>query len=638
MRGIIALLLIGGLALGPVRAQDYVLQESSVSGGGGTGQTGSGSWTLTSSIGQVVSGTQEGNTVILYSGYPAPLFGTVLSVQVEEELSGDPVSAGEAVPLTAVVTSRRGAVEQVTLYHRPGGETSFEDDEMVEDGEGGRRQFPYAGAIPAEAITERGIAYYVEAVDADGNTARYPSRGVRSFPVRVGDEGIVKDDAQPSGASQSAYRLISVPIFDNVADEEAKSPEDVLEDDLGDYDETAWRFFAPSGEAVSEFSDVNEMTPGRAFWLIVRSERDPIDTGAGEVLAIDRPHEIALQEGWNFIANPFNFPIPLDNVRTANDEEVRLYAYGGDGWSDPSTNPVSVLQPFAGYALSSDDDDALIIDPTGEEASGAADSRTPEKRLAAQQRTAPDWHIRVAGQAGDARDANNVAAVASEAKAGLDAMDAPKPPLVQDELSVAFVRPEWESPHTRFLSDVREEPTRGTTWPFEVETTRREDVVLTFDGLARVPEGFEVWLLDEYSKASQDLRDTPRYTISDPPSGEARSFRLVVGQRSYVEQELQAAGALPTSYELADIYPNPTPGASTIRYGVPKRQDVTITVYNVLGQKVATLMQDRSMEAGFHTVRWDGQGGGGAPVASGVYFVRMRAGDFTASKKIVRVN
>jgi len=44
------------------------------------------------------------------------------------------------------------------------------------------------------------------------------------------------------------------------------------------------------------------------------------------------------------------------------------------------------------------------------------------------------------------------------------------------------------------------------------------------------------------------------------------------------------------------------------------------------------------MEPGFHTIQWRGETGSGAPLASGVYFVRMRAGDFTASKKIVRVN
>jgi len=186
--------------------------------------------------------------------------------------------------------------------------------------------------------------------------------------------------------------------------------------------------------------------------------------------------------------------------------------------------------------------------------------------------------------------------------------------------------------------DVRKTPSRGVMWPFTVQAPRPDPVTLTFDGLAQVPEDFEVWLLDEYNKASQNLRTTPRYTLDDVSTQQARTMRLIVGQPNYVQQELEAAGALPATYELADIYPNPTRGGATIRYGVPKEQPVTLTVYNVLGQKVATLMESRPMEPGFHTIQWRGETGSGAPLASGVYFVRMRAGDFTASKKIVRVN
>ena len=217
-------------------------------------------------------------------------------------------------------------------------------------------------------------------------------------------------------------------------------------------------------------------------------------------------------------------------------------------------------------------------------------------------------------------------------------MDWPEPPRPAGGLAVTFDRSDWQSGHSQYLVDVRKEPTHGVMWPFTVQAPRPDPVTLTFDGLAQVPKSFEVWLLDEYNKASQDLRATPRYTLDDVNTQQERSLRLIVGKPAYVQQELEAAGALPATYALADIYPNPTRGGATIRYGLPKKQSVTLTVYNVLGQKVATLMQDRPTDPGFHTIQWRGETGSGAPVASGVYFVRMRAGDFTASKKIVRVN
>jgi hypothetical protein len=297
------------------------------------------------------------------------------------------------------------------------------------------------------------------------------------------------------------------------------------------------------------------------------------------------------------------------------------------------------MEPFSGYAVFNDSDETitLSIDPdiTGGEASESSRSKS---QVLAQQSFQPAWMIRIRASTNWGFDGNNIAAVASQASAEQDPMDWPEPPSIATNVSLSFPHPEWERGGTKFSSDVRGIPVHGETWTFETETTDDSPIALTFEGLAQVPQSFEVWLMDEYTKASQNLRTTARYTIEDPTPEQARSFRLIVGESSYVEQELEAAGALPATYALADVYPNPTRGASTIRYGLPKKQPVTMTVYNVLGQRVATLMQDRSMEPGFHTIQWRGETGTGAPVASGVYFVRMRAGDFTASKKIVRVN
>jgi len=397
-----------------------------------------------------------------------------------------------------------------------------------------------------------------------------------------------------------------------------------------------WRLFEPIGPTVSEFPRTNEMRAGKAFWLIVRDGADNISTGTGEVFELDQPFEIVLQDGWNFIGNPFNFPVPVENMRTEDGQDIRLRSYSADGYNTLQ-NPVTMMDPFSGYALRSNGETTLFIDPTLPEDN--TDSNTTSKRQAlATQSVQPAWMVHIRASSGQTFDANNIAAVASGASAEWDPLDWLEPPSIASDVSVSFPHPEWEGGGTHFSSDVRGIPVHGETWTFETTTSKEAPVTLTFEGLAQVPPSFEVWLLDEYTKASQDLRTTPRYTIENPASEQARSFRLIVGESSYVEQALELAGALPATYALADIYPNPTPGGATIRYGLPKEQPVTLTVYNVLGQKVATLMESRTMEPGFHTIQWRGETGSGAPLASGVYFVRMRAGDFTASKKIVRVN
>ncbi|MCE1190433.1 MAG: YCF48-related protein [Ignavibacteria bacterium] len=85
----------------------------------------------------------------------------------------------------------------------------------------------------------------------------------------------------------------------------------------------------------------------------------------------------------------------------------------------------------------------------------------------------------------------------------------------------------------------------------------------------------------------------------------------------------------PKSFELNQNYPNPFNPTTTINFAVPVKSQVTLSIYNQLGQKVATLVNGE-MEAGFRSVTWNASN-----MASGVYFYELRAGNFTSVKKLV---
>ncbi|RKY90312.1 peptidase S8, partial [candidate division KSB1 bacterium] len=74
----------------------------------------------------------------------------------------------------------------------------------------------------------------------------------------------------------------------------------------------------------------------------------------------------------------------------------------------------------------------------------------------------------------------------------------------------------------------------------------------------------------------------------------------------------------------------------TIQYELPKRQHVSLGIYNVLGQKIRTLV-DGIQESGIHTVRWDGKADNSESVVSGVYFYRIETGDFVQIRKMVYI-
>jgi hypothetical protein len=108
--------------------------------------------------------------------------------------------------------------------------------------------------------------------------------------------------------------------------------------------------------------------------------------------------------------------------------------------------------------------------------------------------------------------------------------------------------------------------------------------------------------------------------------------------------ERPAKGGIPTEFILSQNYPNPfLSGAkfrfagnpsTTIRYSLPKSTHAVVTIYDMLGTRVRTLVNSLQ-NAGEHSVTWDGRDDRAEPVASGVYFYRLEAGKLKMQKKMV---
>jgi hypothetical protein len=90
----------------------------------------------------------------------------------------------------------------------------------------------------------------------------------------------------------------------------------------------------------------------------------------------------------------------------------------------------------------------------------------------------------------------------------------------------------------------------------------------------------------------------------------------------------------PTSFSVSQNYPNPFNPATEFKFDLPRACHVRIEVFNILGQKVKTLVDERRA-VGSHVVDWDGKDARGVDVSSGIYFYRMVADDFSDIKKMV---
>jgi len=79
---------------------------------------------------------------------------------------------------------------------------------------------------------------------------------------------------------------------------------------------------------------------------------------------------------------------------------------------------------------------------------------------------------------------------------------------------------------------------------------------------------------------------------------------------------------LPDDYALHTAYPNPFNPTTTIQFDIPSETKVLIELYDLLGQKVCTLVQT-NYQPGFHSVLWDGKNDNGSPMSAGTYFIKM---------------
>jgi flagellar hook assembly protein FlgD len=87
-------------------------------------------------------------------------------------------------------------------------------------------------------------------------------------------------------------------------------------------------------------------------------------------------------------------------------------------------------------------------------------------------------------------------------------------------------------------------------------------------------------------------------------------------------------------FYLAQNYPNPFNPETTVEFALPKPSHVKLQIYNLLGQPIRTLI-DEKIDAGFNSIKWEGRDDGGRQMPSGVYLYQMRAGSFVATRKLV---
>jgi hypothetical protein len=177
---------------------------------------------------------------------------------------------------------------------------------------------------------------------------------------------------------------------------------------------------------------------------------------------------------------------------------------------------------------------------------------------------------------------------------------------------------EWKPSSSGAQSD------KGNTFPLRIRSNISGPVVLEATETANLKDR-KATLLRSSTGESYDLETTGQVTLE---KADSTGLKLAVGSAAYVKA--QKEDILPNEVTLTS-YPNPVQRQATIEYTLPEQTDVRVSLYDVLGRRVATL-EEGSRQAGRHQIQLERTG-----LSSGVYFGQLEAGGQTLTQKITVV-
>ena len=538
--------------------------------------------------------------------------------------------SGQSQTIAAILIDNIG-IQSAVLNYRVGGASAYTAVAMSKTSGDN-----YQGTIPVGWITERGVEYNISAQDAAGNKATFPTTNAETKPqvIQVTNSNLQFLVSTPV----KAYRMISIPF-----DLNDRSAASVLQDDFtGAYDQTLWRllrYVNPTTNIEFGASGFPDFAPGAGFWLITK-EAKRLDAGAGKSVTTAQNFVITLPAGWSQIGNPFAFTVNWSDVIKGANVGDKLVGYQGSlneatGYDYTRTQ----LVPFEGYFVNNRGSTPTTIEIPPKAASNAA------PRLAADWKSAlqgNEWALQITAACDRYLDKDNYLGALNDASDEWDANDFSEAPFFDQHVALYFPHPEWKKYPDLYTGDFRETKAEGDYWDFVVRSevakseVVRSEVVLRLAEVQNLPAEWEVVLLDKASHVAIDFGEKKQYSFPSGNGKTVREFRIVVGKKDFVETNDLNLSGVPQSFALGQNYPNPfsASGATVISFQLPVISNVKLSIYNLNGQLVHTLF-DGEQSAGRYTVAWDGTNASGDRVVSGLYLVRMEAGNFVAVRKMI---
>lgn len=508
---------------------------------------------------------------------------------------------GESILVRGILTDLNGVAGADFIYQKGGSNDSISIPMVAVD------DSTYEVLIDDSLLTPKNFKSYIRGTDnlsySGGSDIIKPTLGFGKNILSMSIEG----SKYPKGIVSNRWRLVSFPGV--LKDEKISNP----------YKKKGYAFYSwdmtDSSWVISDSIKV-----GEAYWFKHMYKNSiPFFADSGIALPLD-PYTMKLKEGWNMIGSPFAFPV---SVERDSNLVSPLYFYGDsskkNGWEVQN----GIMNPWAGYVVKSQSDTATIkLIPFA-----------LEKNLGVAKKINDSWENKISIESNTYFDRSGVIGSRKSAKDDEDILDIQSLPILDNKLSI--VMSINNNDVFKNSSDIRSSYNMNGVWDVRIIRSQEDGEIIlsnTFTGLNEL--GLKIITLDIQNRYVHNILENKDYVIRDNFRS-IYELKFIVGDESYVNRMIsEILSNIPIEHSLSQNYPNPFNPKTVINYELRRTGNTRITIYNILGQEVRSLVNGLK-NYGKHTIVWNGQDKSGKLVSSGVYFSEMVINDFRSTRKMV---
>ncbi|MBL1213642.1 MAG: T9SS type A sorting domain-containing protein [Ignavibacteriae bacterium] len=467
----------------------------------------------------------------------------------------------------------------------------------------------WRGVIPQSGNIRFAIQYYLFDADLNGDYI-----GLDLFQILGAGGGsnypqnITLSNTQSFGdpANSASFKMIGLPGNINASISQYLSGSSGT-DWVAYYDNGAAQDYLTAFNSTSTFN----FSPGKGFWILSKNNFNINQQVSTVPLAGDNSYSIPLHSGWNIISNPFEINVSWASIRAANTITENLHSFNG------SYSQASVLVPYQGYYYFNTGNAPTLKIPYTQTGlfKGTPQNKSSKNNL--------EIALNISGQIKSKIEIG----FDDSAEKVYDALDKFAPPYDFAEHSIIIENKNYDKDYKNLISDYRPAFEDGEVYDIIIKTSESENAHLNISGCDKFKES-NVILFNTDNSIVIDLNQ--RENIKLEQVGKINEYKLVIGNDEFVKNissELQ-----PTEFSLSQNFPNPFNPETIIEFTIPKKTDVKIIVYNLLGSEIAKIINEEknpgNYRISFNASEYDA-------LSSGVYFYSIQADEYSSVKKMI---